>query len=64
MLKVIAYKAGWYSSDTATAEFFSARYRIDSLVHLQPVDRGYPDENGRTLTDFIKGDRTSEAANG
>lgn len=57
VLKVIAYKTGWYSSDTATAEFFSARYRIDSLVHLQPVDRGYPDENGRTLTDLIKGDR-------
>jgi len=55
-LKAIAYKPGWYSSDTTTIEFYAARYRPDSLIHLLPPDNYYKDEKGKTLIDGVKGD--------
>jgi len=55
-LKAIAYKPGWYSSDTTKADFFETKYRPDSLIHLLPPDNYYKDEKGKTLIDGVKGD--------
>lgn len=55
-LKAIAYKPGWYSSDTTTTDFYGARYRPDSLIQLLPPDNYYKDEKGKTLIDGVKGD--------
>jgi hypothetical protein len=55
-LKAIAYKPGWYSSDTLDAYFFAATYRPDSLIHLLPPDVAYKDEKGKILIDRVKGD--------
>ena len=56
-LKAIAYKPGWYSSDTTDADFFKAKYRPDSLIHLLPPDIYFKDENGKKLIDGSKGDK-------
>ena len=56
-LKAIAYKPGWYSSDTTKADFYAAKYRPDSLIHLLPPDNAYKDEKGKTLIDLVKGDK-------
>jgi uncharacterized membrane protein len=58
-LKAIAYKPGWYSSDTTKADFYGTKYRPDSLIHLLPPDNDYKDEKGKTLIDGVKGDRNS-----
>jgi hypothetical protein len=55
-LKAIAYKPGWYSSDTTETDFFAAKYRPDSLIHLLPPDKDYRDDKGKTLIDLAKGD--------
>ncbi len=55
-LKAIAYKPGWYSSDTTTTNFYEEKYRPDSLIHLLPPDNYYKDEKGKTLIDGVKGD--------
>ena len=55
-LKAIAYKPGWYSSDTTKTDFYGAKYRPDSLIHLLPPDNYYKDEKGKTLIDGVKGD--------
>jgi hypothetical protein len=55
-LKAIAYKRGWYSSDTTKADFYVTKYRPDSLLHLLPPDNSYKDEKGKTLIDGVKGD--------
>jgi len=55
-LKAIAYKPGWYSSDTTKTDFYRTKYRPDSLVHLLPPDNYYKDEKGKTLIDGVKGD--------
>jgi uncharacterized membrane protein len=55
-LKAIAYKPGWYSSDTTTTDFYATKYRPDSLIHLLPPDNYYKDEKGKTLIDGVKGD--------
>jgi uncharacterized membrane protein len=56
-LKAIAYKPGWYSSDTTKADFYAAKYKPDSLIHLFPPDAAYKDEKGKTLIDLVKGDK-------
>ena len=56
-LRAIAYKPGWYSSDTTKADFFAAKYRPVSLTHLLPPDNGYKDEKSKTLIDGVKGDK-------
>jgi hypothetical protein len=56
-LKAIAYKPGWYSSDTTKVDFYVSKYRPDSLIHLLPPDNAYKDEKGKTLIDGVKGDR-------
>jgi len=56
-LKAIAYKPGWYSSDTTEVNFYVSKYRPDSLIHLLPPDNTYKDEKGKTLKDGVKGDR-------
>ena len=43
-LKAIAYKPGWYSSDTTKTDFYGAKYRPDSVIHLLPPDNNYKDE--------------------
>jgi hypothetical protein len=55
-LKAIAYKPGWYSSDTTKVDFYGTKYRPDSLIHLLPPDNYYKDEKGKTLIDGVKGD--------
>lgn len=56
-LKAIAYKTGWYSSDTIKADFYAAKYRPASLIHLLPPDKDYKDDKGKILIDLVKGDR-------
>jgi hypothetical protein len=56
-LKAIAYKPGWYSSDTTEVDFYVSKYRPDSLIHLLPPDNTYKDEKRKTLIDGVKGDR-------
>ena len=55
-LKAIAYKPGWYSSDTTEVDFYTAKYRPDSLIHLLPPDKDYKDDKGKTLIDLAMGD--------
>lgn len=55
-LKAIAYKTGWYSSDTTEADFYSARYKVDSLIHLLPPDNAYKDDKSKTLIDLVRTD--------
>jgi uncharacterized membrane protein len=56
-LKAIAYKPGWYTSDTTEADFYAAKYRPDSLIHLLPPDAEYKDDKSKTLIDLVKGDK-------
>lgn len=56
-LKAIAYKPGWYSSDTTEVDFYAAKYRPDSLIHLLPPDKDYKDDKSKTLIDLVKGDK-------
>jgi uncharacterized membrane protein len=56
-LKAIAYKPGWYSSDTTDAIFYAARYKPASLIHLLPPDNAYKDDKAKTLIDLVKGDK-------
>lgn len=55
-LKAIAYKPGWYSSDTTEADFYRAKYKPDSLIHLLPPDKDYKDDKEKTLIDLAMGD--------
>ena len=55
-MKAIAYKPGWYSSDTIKADFYAARYKPDSLIHLLPPDNAYKDEKANKLIDLVKSD--------
>jgi uncharacterized membrane protein len=56
-LKAIAYKPGWISSDTTDVDFYAAKYRPDSLLHLLPPDKDYKDDKSKTLIDLVKGDK-------
>jgi len=56
-LKAIAYKPGWYSSDTTDVDFYAAKYRPDSVIHLLPPDKDYKDDKSKTLIDLVKGDK-------
>ncbi|HLG40841.1 MAG TPA: FN3 associated domain-containing protein, partial [Chitinophagaceae bacterium] len=56
-LKAIAYKPGWYSSDTTETDFYTAKYKADSLIHLLPPDNAYRDEKAKTLINLGKGDK-------
>ena len=55
-LKTKAFKPGWYTSDMTEDYFYGAKYRPDSLVHLLPPDKEYPDAKNKTLIDLVKGD--------
>lgn len=55
-LKTKAYKKGWLASDAAGANFFSGKYRADSILMLKPVDSNYMKYNPRVLIDLDKGD--------
>src|SRR6185295_12279442 len=41
---------------TTKTDFYGAKYRPDSLIHLLPPDNYYKDEKGKTLIDGVKGD--------
>ena len=56
-LKAIAYKPGWYSSDTTNADFYATKYRPGSLTHVLPPDKDYKDEKSKILFDGVKGDK-------
>ena len=55
-LKAKAFKPGWYTSDMTETYFYLAKYRPDSLIHLLPPDKDYPDAKNKTLIDLVKGD--------
>ena len=55
-LKAIAYKPGWYSSDSVESYFYAAKYSPVSLTHLLPPDMYFKDDNGKLLIDRVKGD--------
>ena len=55
-LKTKAFKPGWYTSDMTENYFYGAKYRPDSLIHLLPPDKEYPDAKNKTLIDLVKGD--------
>jgi len=55
-LKTKAFKPGWYTSDMTENYFYGAKYRPDSLIHLLPPDKEYPDAKNKILIDLVKGD--------
>jgi uncharacterized membrane protein len=56
VLKAKAYKKGWLASDAVNANFFSFKYRADSILLLKPVDSNYMKYSPRVLVDLDKGD--------
>lgn len=56
LLKARAYKTGWLSSPLLENYFYAAKFRADSILHLQPVDPQYKGEKQNVLIDLKKGD--------
>jgi hypothetical protein len=55
-LRSKAYKKGWLSSDEIRYDFYSEKYRPDSIRLLQPIDSNYMKYGAKTLIDLVKGD--------
>jgi len=55
-LKAKAFKKGWLGSEVTSADFYSEKYRPDSLLMLQPVDSNYMKYKPKILIDLQKGD--------
>lgn len=55
-VKAKAFKQGWISSDIMETYFFSAKYRVDSVINLLPPEEQYKGDGPGTLTDLIKGE--------
>jgi len=56
ILRAKAFKKGWLPSDDVHNNFYSERYRPDSIRMLQPIDSNYMKYGSRTLIDLVKGD--------
>jgi hypothetical protein len=56
ILRARAFKKGWLPSDDVHNNFYSERYRPDSIRMLQPIDSNYMKYGPRTLIDLVKGD--------
>jgi hypothetical protein len=55
-LKAKAFKRGWLGSEVTSADFYSEKYRPDSVLMLQPVDSNYMKFKSTVLIDLQKGD--------
>ncbi len=55
-VKAKAFKPGWISSDIMETYFFSAKHRVDSVIHLLPPEEQYKGDGPGTLTDLVKGE--------
>ena len=55
-VKAKAFKPGWISSDIMETYFYSAKYRVDSVINLLPPEEQYKGDGPRTLTDLVKGE--------
>jgi hypothetical protein len=55
-LRSRAYKKGWLPSDEIRYDFYSEKYRPDSIRLLRPIDSNYMKYGAKTLTDLVKGD--------
>ena len=55
-LRSKAYKKGWLPSDEIRYDFYSDKYRPDSIRLLQPIDSNYMKYGAKTLIDEVKGD--------
>ncbi len=56
ILRARAFKKGWLPSDDTRNNFYSERYRPDSIRMLQPIDSNYMKFGAKTLIDLVKGD--------
>jgi len=55
-LRSKAFKKGWLPSDEIRYDFYSEKYRPDSISLLQPIDSNYMKYGAKTLIDLVKGD--------
>lgn len=56
LLKVKAFKDGWFGSDILTANFYRSSYQPDSILLLLPPDPFHQGEGAKTLIDHLLGD--------
>lgn len=56
LIKVKAYKDGWFGSEVLTANFYRSKYKPDSIVLLLPPDPSHKGEGAKTLIDHLLGD--------
>ncbi len=55
-VKAKAFKQGWISSAVMENYFFSLKYKVDSVINLQPTDEQYKSYGAKTLIDLVKGE--------
>lgn len=55
-LKAKAYKAGWYGSETFSANFYKSSYQADTILFLLPPDDKYKAGASKILSDHQLGD--------
>lgn len=56
LVKIRAFKPGWYSSDVTQRYFYKSTYRPDSIRLISAPDPKYKGDGGKTLIDHEKGD--------
>lgn len=56
MVKAKAFKKGWLSSNIMENYFFSSKYKVDSVINIQPADEQYKGDGPKTLIDLAKGE--------
>ena len=56
ILRAKAFKKGWLPSDDTRNNFYSEKFRPDSIRMLQPIDSNYMKYGAKTLIDLVKGD--------
>jgi len=61
LLKIRAFKDGWFGSDLVSAHFYKSRYRPDRITLLLPTDPLHKGEDGKTLIDRILGDQNTNS---
>jgi Planctomycete cytochrome C/Fn3 associated len=56
ILRARAFKKGWLPSDDTRNNFYSEKFKPDSIRLLQPIDSNYMKFGAKTLIDLVKGD--------
>jgi hypothetical protein len=56
ILRARAFKKGWLPSDDTRNNFYSEKFKPDSIRMLQPIDSNYMKFGAKTLIDLVKGD--------